>query len=884
MRRLPGSNRIPWSGIKPIRVKNIRLARTGIGVLTFGLMAATSLAAPSISSFSPALGRPGTQVVINGADFASTTKVEFDAMVADFIVTAANRIVATVPPDATTGKIRVSVSSSVFGESSTNFVVAPRVTEVDPPRSATNIFVTIRGFNFTNATQVLFSNNRTSVFSVTAATQIRARVPFGATNGPVTVVTTAGSATTTNDFVVTGPAPVIDSFSPAVGAPGAQVQIRGINFTNLLQVKFGNGNATVFSAPASSLVTAQVPNTATTGKITVQTSGGIAVSTNDFTVTLRPVITDFSPTFGVAGTPVLIEGINFAGFTGVGFNGKSVSGSGTPAPNQISVTVPVGATTGLISITNSFGVGYSSNDFVVTRAPIIESFDPQLGNAGATVIIRGANLSNGPTVLKIGGVNASFTVTGQNGIQIHSTVPNGATTGPIFMTNAFGSFTTSSNFSVPGSAPYITEFSPGRGPRGARVTIIGENFTSGAIVKFNGATDPTATATALTLIQATVPTNATTGPITVTTSAGTSTNANIFYVPPRLASFTPTNGVVGSSVVVTGANFFAIAEVLFNTAASTFTVTASNRLTAVVPTNATTGPLTISTPGGVVISTNNFRVMPNITGFSPAGGPEGTLVTINGTSFFNVTNVAFNNTSAAFTNVSSTEIRATVPFNATTGPIRVGTPDGTAVSASNFVATIPSDVALTMTSSAALLLPGQPLTYTLVVANTGVSAAVTGVAVTNTLPAGVNFVSASSTLGTCIHNAGVVSCAIGTLTNAAGVTITIDVVPPVEGVFVNTATLTAAEPDPDTSDNTASAVTTVVSNATRTLRIGRLPGDNVVISWPTSAVTFSLQFVNSLSSSNVWQQATNTPAVVGNLYTVTNSATHAQQFFRLRRP
>lgn len=868
-----------------IRVTTIRLVRTGIGVLAFGVMAATSLAAPSISSFSPTQGKPGTQVVINGADFTSATKVEFDATVADFIVTAANRIVATVPLDATTGKIRVSASSSVFGESSTNFVVAPRVTEVDPARSATNIFVTIRGFNFTNATQVLFSNNRTSVFSITAATQIRARVPFGATNGPVTVVTTAGSATTTNDFVVTGPAPVIDSFSPDVGAPGTQVQIRGINFTNLLQVKFGNGNATVFSAPASSLITAQVPNTATPGKITVQTAGGIAVSTNDFTVTLRPVITNFSPTFGVAGTSVLIEGINFAGVTGVGFNGRPVSGWGIPAANRISAAVPVGATTGLISITNGSGAGYSSNDFVVTRAPIIESFDPQQGNPNTTVVIKGANLSNGPTVLKIGGVNTSFTVTGQNGIQIHTTVPNGARTGPIFMTNAFGSFTTSSNFSVPGSAPFISEFSPGRGPRGTQVAIRGEGFTTGTVVKFNGATDPTATATALTLIQATVPTNATTGPITVTTSAGTSTNDNIFYVPPRLLSFTPANGVVGGSVVVTGANFVGVTEVLFDTAASAFTVNASNRLTAVVPTNATTGPLAISTPGGVIISTNNFRVAPNITGFSPTLGPVGTVVTITGTSFLNVTNVAFNSANAAFTNVSASVIRATVPAAAITGPIRVATPDGEAVSASNFVVTTASDVTLAMTSSAALLEPGQPLTYTLVVANTGPSPVVTGVTVTNTLPAGVDFASASSTRGTCVHDAGVVSCAIGILTNATSATITIDVVPPVEGVFVNSATVKAVEADPDPADNNASVATTVVSAATRTLGIGRVPGgSDVVISWPTSAVTFSLQLANSLSSSNAWQPVTNTPAVVGSRNTVTNHATNAQQFFRLRRP
>jgi uncharacterized repeat protein (TIGR01451 family) len=865
-------------------VKNTSIIRTGILALNCSVLAATALAAPSVGSFSPTQGKPGTQVVINGSEFSAATKVAFNSTPADFIVTAANRIVATVPPDATTGKIRVSVSPALFGESSTSFLVAPRITEVDPLRSATNIFVTINGFNFTNATQVLFSNNRTSAFSVTAATQIRARVPSGATNGPITVVTTGGSATTTNDFVVTGPAPVIDSFSPDVGTAGTQVQIRGINFTNLLQVKFGNGNATVFSAPASSQITAQVPNTATTGKITVQTTGGIAVSTNDFSATSVPVITNFSPTFGVAGTTVLIEGINFSGFTDVAFNGKSVNGSGTPAPNQISVVVPAGATTGLISVTSGSGVGHSSIEFVVTLAPIIDSFDPELGNPGTPVTITGANLSNGPTVLKIGGVNAAFAVTGQNGTQIRAIVPNGAVTGPIFMTNGFGSFTTSSNFYVPGSAPFILEFLPTRGPRGTDVIINGRNFTPGSVVRFNGAIDSTAAVTALTQIHATVPADATTGPITVTSSDGASTNANIFYMPPRLTSLTPTNGVVGSSVVVTGANFFAVSEVLFNSVAASFTVSASNRLTAVVPTNATTGPLTVSTPGGVVISTNNFRVPPNITGFSPTLGPVGTLVTITGTSFLNVMNVTFNNVNAAFTNVSSVEIRATVPPGATTGPIGVGTPDGTAVSASNFVVTVGSDLALTMTASAAVLEPGQPITYTLAVTNSGPSI-VTGVTVTNTLPSGVNFVSANSTQGSCAHNADVVSCAIGTLTNATGLTITIDVVAPVEGILMNTATVKSVETDPDTFDNTASVTTTVLFATKRTLDIDLVPGGtNVMISWPTSFLTFSLQFQNSLSSSNAWQPVTNTPVLLGNRNSVTKGATNAQQFFRLLRP
>src|SRR5207245_5609045 len=106
--------------------------------------------------------------------------------------------------------------------------------------------------------------------------------------------------------------------------------------------------------------------------------------------------------------------------------------------------------------------------------------------------------------------------------QIRTAVPGGATSGHIAMTNAYGGFATTSNFFVTGSAPYVSDLSPGAGPRGTTVLITGGNFTNPVAVKFNGVTEPAATAPALTQIQATVPANATTGPLAVTTSYGTS--------------------------------------------------------------------------------------------------------------------------------------------------------------------------------------------------------------------------------------------------------------------------------------------------------------------------------------------------------------------------
>jgi uncharacterized repeat protein (TIGR03803 family) len=70
-----------------------------------------------------------------------------------------------------------------------------------------------------------------------------------------------------------------------------------------------------------------------------------------------------------------------------------------------------------------------------------------------------------------------------------------------------------------------------------------------------------------------------------------------------------------------------------------------------------------------------------------ASGASGSSVIILGTNLTGASKVTFNGTATAFTLVSSTEITATVPTGATTGPIVVTTPKGTFKSSKNFVVT-----------------------------------------------------------------------------------------------------------------------------------------------------------------------------------------------------
>lgn len=118
-----------------------------------------------------------------------------------------------------------------------------------------------------------------------------------------------------------------------------------------------------------------------------------------------------------------------------------------------------------------------------------------------------------------------------------------------------------------------------------------------------------------------------------------------------------------------------------------------------------------------------------------------------------------------------------------------------------------ADLAVTMTQDPAAPVAGSNLTYTATVTNYGPSAA-TGLVLTDPLPAGVTFVSASAG---CTQSAGTVSCALGTLANGANATAQIVITPTQAGSLTNTVSATSAVQDPTSANNTATVATNVAA-------------------------------------------------------------------------
>jgi hypothetical protein len=397
--------------------------------------------------------------------------------------------------------------------------------------------------------------------------------------------------------------PTVTSFSPSKGLIGASVTINGTFFTGATGVTF-DGTSAAFTVNSATKITAIVPSGATTGKIAVTTSTGTGSSPTDFKV--LPLVTALNPSSGPVASSVTVVGQSLTQATSVEFNGVPATTFMVVDDSHIAAIIPVGATTGYVRVETAGGRA-SSRPLVFSVIPGVNAFMPSQGPVGTVVTIKGTSFTGATTVTFNGTSATSFTV--NSATKITATVPAGATTGKIAVTTSSGTGSSTSDFTVPLEPPVITGFSPPSGPVGTSVTLTGTGFTQTTSVKFNGVAAGYIVNSDIEIVT-TVPPGATTGFICVETSVGQDCTApSRFRVTPKVTSFAPTEGAVGTSVIITGTSFAGATTVTFNGTAATFTVNSDTEITATVPSGATTGKIAVTTPSGTGTSSTDFVVL-----------------------------------------------------------------------------------------------------------------------------------------------------------------------------------------------------------------------------------------------------------------------------------
>jgi uncharacterized repeat protein (TIGR01451 family) len=181
--------------------------------------------------------------------------------------------------------------------------------------------------------------------------------------------------------------------------------------------------------------------------------------------------------------------------------------------------------------------------------------------------------------------------------------------------------------------------------------------------------------------------------------------------------------------------------------------------------------------------------------------------------------------------------------------------------------------------------PAASFSYNIAVSNLGPVSA-SSVVVTDSLPAGLVFVSAS---GGGVASGGTVNWSVGSMTSGQVSNLTLTVTAPLYGSITNSASVSSATMDSNLANNTSLlVVTTVVPVTSQPHLTNSISGSNLVMQWPVDHTGWRLlQQTNHLSSgisSNTNDWGTVAGSATNNSANIPINPIAPADFFRLVYP
>lgn len=273
----------------PVRVRALRwVATTAACLMVAGLVSASPDSRSRVDLVDQPVA-PTDAAAVQPGEAEPALPVQVTPGPVEYAHDAAGRLVGATQPAGDTARYEYDEAGNLLQierYASTDVSVLSLV----PARAPEGAEVTVTGTGFAHDpadNTVAFAGVTAGVTSA-SATELVVAVPVDAVNGPVTVTTPSGSASSPEGFVVerATPQPEVSGFSPAIGAPGTSVTISGTGFDpdpDANVVRFEQTRAQVSAATTTSM-TVEVPQAAGSGPVTVKTAGGMGVSAGRFVV------------------------------------------------------------------------------------------------------------------------------------------------------------------------------------------------------------------------------------------------------------------------------------------------------------------------------------------------------------------------------------------------------------------------------------------------------------------------------------------------------------------------------------------------------------------------------------------------------------------------
>ncbi|MGV3502371.1 MAG: IPT/TIG domain-containing protein [Adhaeribacter sp.] len=170
------------------------------------LKLSAALPPPQLLAFTPAKGLPGTKVTLTGRHLLTTRAVRFQGQKAKFVVLSDDKIQATVPAAAVTGKITIETTAGKVHNSPPFTVLQPEIAAFIPFRGKPGMTVFLVGNRLSTAKEVYFNGVKSPKVKVYFDWAMTAVIPEGATTGSIRVVLKHGGQDTTKTAFVLLPA------------------------------------------------------------------------------------------------------------------------------------------------------------------------------------------------------------------------------------------------------------------------------------------------------------------------------------------------------------------------------------------------------------------------------------------------------------------------------------------------------------------------------------------------------------------------------------------------------------------------------------------------------------------------------------------------------
>ncbi len=242
--------------------------------------------------------------------------------------------------------------------------------------------------------------------------------------------------------------------------------------------------------------------------------------------------------------------------------------------------------------------------------PNIITVNPTSAIPGSPVDIKGANLK-AVTAVRFGTVEAVFDTPSDTSIT--AIVPDSLPAGDLYVQVYIGDGVAyaAQKFTIIAAPkiPTIASVNPGTAFPGDVITIKGINFSAVSSVTF-GSTPAVYTITDSTKLNVTVPDVSSANQlITVSAPTGSDTVSFTVDLSPVITSIAPSAAHPGDLITVTGVRFTGATSVQLGSTDVTFTLVSDTQLTFTVPTSASSGAISITTPNGTGTSSTSLSIL-----------------------------------------------------------------------------------------------------------------------------------------------------------------------------------------------------------------------------------------------------------------------------------